>query len=283
MSNNTKERIDEMLRVNEGQKKYYEVANGVYGSKENSFATNLWRNFRRRMLGTIESVDIVPALNQRQRDWVGDISDKKVLDLGVGGGNPLSLEFARNAREYVAIDLSQARVKSFSEKLAIEGIVGAKAVAVDFLSDSFEEVDFDVVYAMSVMHHFKHVDAFLQVLHRRTAPGAIVLTLDPLQTWLPARLIRAMYRPFQTDKAWEFPFSRETLQTIRKYFEIKHVQGLYSLSKWAAPLSLLSKDLGLRKVQEWHQRDWEHARTLDASQACLRVAFALERKDRVDA
>lgn len=279
MSNAPEVLIREMLTINERQKLYYEDSTGVYESKQNSTATNLWRRFRSRIMDTIESVDVSQSLNGRYLEWVGDISDARLLDLGVGNGNSLSVEFARQSREYVAIDLSEARVRTYRSKLEYEGVDNATVLATDFLSDDFSEIDFDVVYAMSVMHHFQHLEAFLKVLHRRTSPNAIVLTLDPLETWLPARMIRLAYRPFQTDKAWEFPFSHHSLRTIGRYFSFEGIQGLYHRSKWATLLAPFSRSLALKKVRHWHELDWKKDRSLDRIGGSLRVAMALKRRD----
>src|SRR5690606_21494358 len=111
----------------------------------------------------------------------------------------------------------------------------------DFLSDEFTEGDFDLVYARAVFHHFKHFHAFLEKLRSCMAPGGRVISLDdPLETWLPMKVLRKIYRPFQTDADWEYPFTRQSLQTIQRYFEIEKVQGTYGLSKWAIPLGFVA-------------------------------------------
>jgi len=43
------------------------------------------------------------------------VAEAKVLDLGCGTGNPLSLWLAERAKEYVAIDLSESRIEILSD------------------------------------------------------------------------------------------------------------------------------------------------------------------------
>lgn len=199
--------VREMLRINEEQRRYYEQADGAKESEINGLATNLWRRWRERALSVFEDAQIDETLGKVHMQWLGrEISSMKVLDLGVGYGNELSMTFARHAKEYIAIDLSAPLVERFQRQLKANETRNARAFVADFLSDDFAERDFDLVYARAVFHHFKHFDAFLEKLHRCMAPGGIVITLDdPLETWLPMKLLRMAYRPFQTDADWDTP------------------------------------------------------------------------------
>ncbi len=199
--------VREMLRINEEQRRYYEQADGAKESEINSLATNLWRRWRERALSVFEDAQIDETLGMVHLQWLGrDVSSMKVLDLGVGYGNPLSMMLARQAKEYIAIDLSAPLVERFQRHLKANETRNARAFVADFLSDDFPERDFDLVYARAVFHHFKHFDAFLEKLHRCMAPGGIVISLDdPLETWLPMKLLRLAYRPFQTDADWDTP------------------------------------------------------------------------------
>jgi 2-polyprenyl-3-methyl-5-hydroxy-6-metoxy-1,4-benzoquinol methylase len=270
-------KIEEMLHTNERQHEYYEKASGSAESPLNSQATNFWRRLRHNAFSVFRNAEIRNSIDNLQEQWFGDVSRAKVLDLGLGEGNPLSLKLARQAREYVAIDLSSARMEIFRRKLADAGIQGAKTYAGDFLSDSFPEKDFDAVYAMAIFHHFKHIEAFLEALSRRMSPGGIAITLDPIQTWLPIKLIRMAYRPFQTDADWEYPFTQDSLAAIQRTFDIECVQGIYGRSKWAMPIGLFNPEMGRKYAQQWHMRDLQYATRLDKARSCLRVAFKLRK------
>jgi len=197
----------------------------------------------------------------------------------MGEGNPLSLKLAREAKEYVAIDLSFKRMESFRGKLREAGIMGAKTYVGDFLNETeFPETDFDLVYAMSIFHHFKHMDDFLDEVSERMRPGGRIVTLDPIQTWLPIKLMRLAYRPFQTDAAWEFPFDKGSLGAIQSKFRVEKVQGIYGYSKWAVPISIFSRERAKRYGYEWHMKDLQHANQVDNIMSCLRVSFLLRKK-----
>ena len=243
----------------------------------NSSATNLWRRLRKNAYSVFRNSEIHDSINQLHAQWAGDVSNAKVLDIGLGEGNPLSLMLAKEAREYVAVDLSSTRMDIFRKKLSDAGIEGAKTYVGDFLSDDFPETNFDVVYAMAIFHHFKHIEAFLDVLSKRMAPGGIVITLDPIQTWIPIKLIRSIYRPLQTDAAWEFPFTKESLDAIQRKFKIECVQGVYGYSKWAMPISVVNPDLAKKYAERWHQMDLQRSNRLNKIQSCLRVSFLLRK------
>ena len=275
MNNNN---IKEMVNTNVGQHEYYETADGYSESPINSQATNVWRRVRRNVFSVFRNAGIQASVVQMHVDWIGDVSNAKVLDLGLGEGNPLSLRLAREAKEYVAIDLSSVRMETFQRKLNDAGISGARTYVGDFLDEKFfPETGFDLVYAMSIFHHFKHMGDFLDEVSKRMSPGGRVVTLDPLETWLPIKLVRMAYRPFQTDSAWEFPFNQKSLDAIQQKFKVEHVQGLYGYSKWAVPMSVFSPEAAKRYGYQWHMKDLQHSNTIGNIRSCLRVSFLLRK------
>jgi 2-polyprenyl-3-methyl-5-hydroxy-6-metoxy-1,4-benzoquinol methylase len=273
--------VREMLRVNQAQREYYEHADGAKESEVNGFATNLWRRWRERALSVFQESEINDSLSKVHLQWLNrDISTLKVLDLGVGYGNPLSMTFARQAREYIAIDLSQPLVDRFQRQLERAGLRNARACLADILSDEFAEKDFDLVYARAVFHHFRYFDAFVESLSGRIAPGGQVITLDdPIETWLPIKLLRLAYRPFQTDASWEFPFTSATLRSIQRHFNVMKSQGTYDSAKWAIPLGFIAPKYARRCASEWHRKDLKRAYSPDNVTSSLRVSFLLQKKE----
>lgn len=274
------ERVSEMLDINVEQKKYYEVASGSEAAEVNSASTNLWRKLRRRALSVFAATDWAESLDILHAEWAGDVSQLKVLDLGVGEGNPLSMWLAANAKEYVAVDLSQTRIDALQKKMDDAGIKGAKFYAGDFLSDDFPERDFDLVYAIAVFHHFRHFEAFLDQIERRMSPVGRIITLDPCQVSPPARIVRAAFRPFQTDAAWEYPFTGRSMQTLERRFTVLNCQGVLGASKWAAAMGLISPAYGAAKAKDWHSEDLRSRTTPKALRSCLQVSYHLQRKQR---
>src|SRR5512141_3384348 len=102
MERTMNDKIKEMLETNVTQHEYYEKASGYDESALNNSATNFWRRLRRNAFSVFRNADIHDSIVQLHTQWFGDVSNAKVLDLGLGEGNPLSIKLAKEAREYVA-------------------------------------------------------------------------------------------------------------------------------------------------------------------------------------
>lgn len=271
------DKIEKMKEVNKEQKEYYEEASGSEKSSVNSSITNMWRGVRKRFFGVFRDSGIKRSVDRIHKRWAGDVSDYKILDLGVGSGNPLTFHFARQSKEYIGIDLSESRIEKLRNEIDGRGISNAKVYACDFLGDEFDEKEFDLVYARAVLHHFKYLDNFLDVLYKSLNDGGRVLTFDPLQTWFPVYIIRSLYRPFQTDSAWEHPFTNDSINKISKYFDIEKVQGIYGRSKWATFLSIISEELARKKARDWHNYDLSNCNEINNVRKCLQIAMVLRK------
>ncbi|MEO8032385.1 MAG: class I SAM-dependent methyltransferase [Gemmatimonadota bacterium] len=269
---------NEMLRINQAQRSYYEQATGRAVSRANSFATNAWRKITARTFGALKAVNLAEEVERLHIGWLGPGIRDKVMELGVGDGTSISPYLATHSRDYLAIDLSQARLDRFRERLDPVGAGPLRVRAVDVLSPEFSETGFDLIYARAVLHHFQYPATILRVLAEKLVPGGLLITYDPLQTWWPARLIRAAYRPFQTDRAWEHPFTKSVLQAIGSEFEIVAVQGFFGMSKWAMLPGIVSSRAGDRLAERWHQRDLAEATSLKAIESCLHASFCLRRR-----
>ena len=106
----------EILKLNQQQKQFY---NSEQDSKHN-FVTKIWANFRNGVLNNFRTkFNLKDKVYQQHKLWFGDLSSKKVLDLGCLRGNALSIYMAQNAKQYVGIDLSDKAISILNEKLVI--------------------------------------------------------------------------------------------------------------------------------------------------------------------
>lgn len=268
--------ISKMLATNAEQKRYYEVASGARVSAANSLSTNLWRKLRGRAFAGLPS-DYSATIVEMHRRWIGDVSGLKVLELGCGAGSPLSVKLARDARDYVAIDLSEARAGRLRATLA--RYPKARVYTADFLDDGFREEGFDLIYAQAVFHHFEHFDAFLDVVEKKLAPGGRVVTRDPVEMWLPVKAARAAYRPFQTDAEWEYPFTERSISAIEGRFDVLDRKGLLNRGKWAAVLGVVSPRLAARLAARLHEADMRSDTSRADLRRSLQVSYHLRRKE----
>ncbi len=270
---------DAMLLTNKRQKAFYETHGQHLNRSSIGLVNRIWGKARSRMQAYRREVGIKKSIRQFQYDAMGDLAGKRVLDLGCFNGNSMSLFLANSAKSYLGIDLSDAAIAQLTQKLV--GIPGAAAQAVDFLSPDFRPERFDLVYANGVMHHFEDLDAFLTVLDNHLVPGGKVITFDPLETSAIIRFTRTLYRPFQKDADWEWPFQRTTFATIENYFEIEAIQGYLGRAKWPIFLTPLfgthgiAKRLGVAAARSDQLRATKQNRAL---WGCMQVAMILSRR-----
>lgn len=266
---------EERELINSKQKEFYDT-------KQKNAATRLWSYFRNGTLNRIKKeIGIERDIYELHKKWFGDLSKKKVLDLGCYAGNSLSLYLAQNSQEYLGIDLSPRGIDNLNRRL--EKIPRAKAEVKDFLSEDFNEKDFDLIYAYGVLHHFRDVDELIAKLQEKLGVGGEIVSHDPLQTSLPIKFIRTIYRPFQSDKAWEWPFSRKTYYKLKKAFEIKERRAVLGKAKWSALIGLIpgSEENKLIKARQWHREDWEKSLNSDEHMfSCMHLSIHMQKREK---
>jgi 2-polyprenyl-3-methyl-5-hydroxy-6-metoxy-1,4-benzoquinol methylase len=278
INRNLKQQLQEMLLTNDRQRSFYETPPEQRGN----LASQIWRKSRNKVKQLRSDLQISSLIYQRHLDWMGDLRGKRVLDLGCYAGNHLSFQIASQCEFYLGIDLSEPAIEQLRQKLKEQNLFNARAEAIDFLGADFPYEPFDIIYAYGVMHHFKHFDVFLKVLQQRLAPNGRVITFDPMETSLPVWIARRLYRPFQSDKDWEWPFSRETFQHIEQHFDIADIQGVLGYSKWAIPLAAIpfGNKLSTQIAQRLHDLDVREATKPGSGLwRCMQVAMHLQRKD----
>jgi 2-polyprenyl-3-methyl-5-hydroxy-6-metoxy-1,4-benzoquinol methylase len=265
-----------MLETNVMQTAYYDETDGGLTSEVNGTATNLWRKLRQRAFLAI-SGKARGQVYEIHKSWMGDLKGKKVLELGVGHGCKLTSYLAAQSGEYHALDLSQHEIDLLKKRLPKTKPVHVHVV--DFLSDDFMDEEFDLIYAHSVLHHFKHSDVALERVHQKLAPGGQVISYDPLQVWIPIRLLRLAYRPFQTDAAWEFPFSRATCNQIEDTFEVQDRFGVFNKAKWALLLGMLNPRWGQAFGDRWFRQDLSDRKRSATMMKSLHISFLMQKRD----
>jgi SAM-dependent methyltransferase len=270
---------DQALEINREQKAFYEKK--VEQKRRLNPVMKLWEAWRDRVYRIWEGIGVFDDVLRLHREWVGDLAGKRVLDLGCYTGNRLSLELASKSRFYLGIDLSQNALSKLRERLDGAGIKHAEVRAVDFLSKDFDYEPFDLIYCNAVLHHFKDFDLVMSLLSQRLAPGGRIVSFDPLETAPVVRFVRWIYRPFQTNAAWEWPFRQHNFDTIQKYFRIEEIQGVVGRSKWVLPLAALPvfSDFTIRLGRRLHATDLRESRQLDSRLwRCMSVNLRLAQK-----
>jgi ubiquinone/menaquinone biosynthesis C-methylase UbiE len=235
----------EMLQINVRQKDFYEShfdatqSDIHHRERAANLLTNIWARIRDSLIEMRSVLGISEQICDLHRLWLRDVSSQRVLDLGCFSGNPLSLWIAEHSAEYIGIDLSEQAIALLNEQLQALQLHHAHAYAEDFLANSYPDNYFDVVYAQAVLHHFKDMTVILDELYRVLKPGGIIISFDPLMTEPLNRCLRLLYRPFQSDRDWEWPFTRKTIRQLQNYFQIQAMQGFMGMAKLGFPFQLI--------------------------------------------
>jgi SAM-dependent methyltransferase len=251
-----------------------------YNTKKKNFATRIWSRFRNGVLNKIKkNIGVQDQAYVLHKEWFGDLANKKVLDLGCFSGNYWSMYLAEYSQSYLGIDLSDVAIAKLDERL--KPFPNARAEAIDFLSTTFTEKDFDLIYAYGVLHHFENTTILIDKLNEKLATNGTIISYDPLQTSLPIKIIRTLYRPFQSDAAWEWPFTKKTFRQFQNAFDILERHGLLGKSKWIALINLLP--ISESKKQEigkkWHKQDWEQSAFSDKVMfSCMHLTLLMKKK-----
>ncbi len=263
----------EILETNKKQAEFY---NNI---KQNYF-TKIWARFRNVILNKIrKNIGVHDQAYDLHKVWFGDLSNKKVLDLGCFSGNYLSLYLAERSKQYIGIDLSDVAIQKLNERL--KSFPNASALAIDFLSDEFYEKDFDLIYAYGVLHHFPSTEILINKLNEKLSINGNIISYDPMETSWPIKLIRILYRPFQSDAAWEWPFTKKTVRLYQKAFNIVERKGILGKSKWIYIVNFLP--ISEAKKQEigkkWHNHDWEQSAFSDnVLYRCMHITMNMQKK-----
>jgi SAM-dependent methyltransferase len=265
--------IESILETNRKQAEFYNI-------KKKNFATRIWSKYRNGILNSIrKNSGVQDQTYLLHKEWFGDLGTKKVLDLGCFSGNYWSMYLAEHSKEYLGIDLSDVAIAKLNERLA--SFPNASAQTIDFLSDEFIEKDYDLIYAYGVLHHFENTKILMDKLNEKLAIKGQIISYDPLETSLPIKIIRSLYRPFQSDAAWEWPFTKKTFYQFQKAFTIIERRGLLGKSKWIVLISMLpiSDDKKNEISQKWHKEDWDNSKISDSVMfGCMHLTMLMEKK-----
>lgn len=280
---NSSDKQQKMLEINVHQKKFYnDVVDYATPPKKSNFITLLWWRLRDLQQNYRNDLQIQNEIHTLHTKWLGNLASCNVLDLGCYKGNFLSLYIAENSNSYLGIDLSEAGISILSDTLKNNNLSNSEAIAADFLSAEFQEKykgKFDVIYANGVAHHFEYFDVFLKNLHNILSENGRVIMLDPMQTPTLLRIARYLYRPFQSDKDWEWPFDKKNFDEIQSVFTINNIQGIMGRAKWGMFLYFISHKLGISVGKKWHRYDIEYANTISPDLwSCMQVVMCIEKK-----
>lgn len=270
---------EDMVKLNREQAKFYdaiqsaEAEKGHGGYAENQSAnllTRFWASLRYRQQAAVKEAGVEAEMKAAHARWVATKKGGDFLELGCFSGSPSTFLLAEAAGAYLGVELSPLAVESLNRKFEAKGLASkAQALAIDFLTMP-EERKFDLIYAHGVLHHFENPAPLFRKLAALCKPGGLLLFVDPSAVNPIYRFIRSLYRPFQSDAAWEWPFRQRTVDALEESFVA--VEG-FGWGRRSLPLSVLTglpvvgglmKPIYVRTAKGevaagWHPRVWHNS------------------------
>lgn len=176
----------------------------------------------------------------------GDLSGKRVLDLGCGKGETL-LHLGRDAAAAVGIDVSEEMVRIARRAIQREGFSNVQVLAMSAERLGFPTASFDAVHGVSVIHHLD-VPRAAREIARVLKPGGRAVFVEPLGHNPLLNLFRSLTPGRRTRD--ERPLDARDLAMLRESFSAMRRAnfGLTSLLAVCLPVEPAFK-LALRVLE----------------------------------
>ena len=125
---------------------------------------------------------------------LGDVSGKKVLEIGAGSGQQM-LFFSQQGAEVTAIDISKESVNFLHGLIRIHNLKKAYIHNMDAEEMSFPGNTFDIIYINSTMMHVNHEKVMKECQRVLKSEGKLVI-LEPL-LYNPVMIIYRLFSAYR--------------------------------------------------------------------------------------
>jgi ubiquinone/menaquinone biosynthesis C-methylase UbiE len=199
---------------------------------------------------------------------IGDIKDKKILELGCGAGEA-SVYFAKKGAKVTAIDISKGMLEVV-HKVAQKHKVSLSTK--QSYSDNIDCADetFDIVYASNLLHHVNILDTLKEVT-RVLKKGGLFVSWDPIAHNPMINIYRRMATNVRT--ADEHPIKMKQLKLFSKYFS-----NIETEVTWLFTLWIFVKFYFIDKIHPNEERYWK--KILTEHKKLETIYYNLEKLDK---
>ncbi len=236
-----------MMSVNIDQADFYdEISNrqvvsdnsGYYNNRLANFATTIWARIRASNQSAYKLLGVDKQKNDFFEKWMNKKKGGSVLEIGCFDGSAISMTAIKYAGSYKGLDLSKNAIDKMNQNIKKDKLdKKATAIAVDFLTYN-DKSKVDLVLAHGCLHHFQFPSLLFEKISNHLKDDGIFVFAEPSSCNFFLRSIRLIYRPFQSDRHWEWPFTKKTVDELQTRFEI--IEG-FGWGKWSIFLSLFTK------------------------------------------
>ena len=244
---------EQMIVLNRHQAKFYDSiqqAQDLEKSDSRAHAKNEEANTLTRLMATLRyqqqravaATGIQDRVRQMHLEWIAEKRGGSFLEIGCYSGNTYTFDLINAAGDYTGVELSKAACLSLRQKVEARN-QSSKATIVhgDFLEYKPDR-RFDFIYAHGVLHHFENPEPLFARIRDLIADDGSLVFVEPVAINPVYRFLRSLYRPFQSDAAWVWPFRQMTVTELTKRFEM--VDG-FGWGRFSLPLSTMCSVPGL--------------------------------------
>jgi ubiquinone/menaquinone biosynthesis C-methylase UbiE len=204
---------------------------------------------------------------------LGDVTGKKLLDLGCGAGEN-SVYFAKKGAICIASDYSQGMV-DVALNLAAQNHVQIEGAIVNAMAIDFPDNSFDIVYAANLLHHLPEPKTCIQEMHRILKPGGKACFWDPLKHNPIINIYRRIATSVRTED--ETPLDLNIVDFVSGHF----AQTEYD-TFWFATLWIFIRFYTIERIDPNRERYWkkiiiEHQRLAPIYQSLEQIDIILKK------
>ena len=240
--------IKEMIKVNKTQAKFYDSISASEDIKELSgysnhqkanLLTKIWASLRYRQQIAFTQSKLEEIKSSFHQKWIEKKVGGDFLEIGCFRGTRSSWPLIESAGNYMGIDLSKKAVEALNVKIIKDGLgLKAKAHTIDLLQLNCDKKH-DLIFAHGVLHHFENPKPLFNKISNLLKPDGILILTEPSTINPLFKFIRSLFRPFQSDAQWEWPFTKQTVSVMETYLKPIDGFGWGRRSLWISILTAI--------------------------------------------
>ena len=183
----------------------------------------------------LESESFFRRANLKFKETLGDVKNKKILDVGCGIG-ALSFYLAQKGAIVTGIDLSKNSIESCKKGAKLRGL-NIEFREMNALIPDFEDESFDMIVGSRVIHHLPNLELFFKMCIRLLKHNGYIAFIEPLKKNIIVELNRKFFAPEKRTRH-EHPLFVSDLMTAKVVFRNLEHREFFLLS----PLAMFFRD-----------------------------------------